>query len=125
MEESLDSLGRGKKVLQNPSQNERRFSIHHSLCFSPGILELLKVLQDDVIRHSTSVADIHGHWPRSWNLCLTQLAHQLLILGHIAPLREILADLSVEAFQLGVKGGLQLKHSPENSSKIVPILNTR
>lgn len=37
------------------------------------------------------------------------------LLGHIAPLRGILGDLSVEAFQLGVKGGLQLKHSPGKS----------
>lgn len=45
-------LFRSQKVrrsLLEPSQNERRVSIDHSLCFSPGLLELLEVLQDDVI----------------------------------------------------------------------------
>lgn len=43
---ALSKIGRS---LLDPSQYEKRLSIDHSLCFSPGLLELLEVLQDDVI----------------------------------------------------------------------------
>jgi len=40
---------KSQEGLLDPSQKEGRLSIDHAFCFSPRLLEFLKVLQDDVI----------------------------------------------------------------------------
>lgn len=68
-----------------------------------------------MMSHALQISMAIGQGPGS----SASLARQLLIIAHMgllgysAPLRGILGDLSVEVYPLGVKGGHQLKHSPE------------
>lgn len=48
----LEFLVKSREVSATPIMEGARGSIDHSLCFSTGLLELLKVLQDDVVQHS-------------------------------------------------------------------------